>query len=370
MAYSSQQLEKPCHFLLGLGILTVYIPGIFGAAISTGWLFLFVAIPIVLLFYKDDFALKDAHILGIIFIFLAALSFLWVENFNIAWFFFLQLVICITTLYLGSCIKDIKYILHGLGAGIAVNSIISVLQYKGQLQIIFTNANEIAALFVNKNIYCEVSAVLFIIFAVYKLWYWIPFTLPAFVIVHSRAAMLALGIYITYEIYKRSKLIAGVIVLLGVAFLFYSDHASLHERFSIWKDTVSGLSILGNGVGSFDILYPKNAVNIDTLLARPKQAHNDLLQIIFEHGIFSSILIAMFINVLSIKSEKQIILWAIIVISLFTYPFHIPAMAFIWFIIAGNLISSNGSDGVMRYIRGSNLFKSFKGKQRSLSQFS
>ena len=52
-------IHKPYPlFLLGLGVTTAYIPGILGASIATGWLFLLIVVPILLLYCDFDFGLR------------------------------------------------------------------------------------------------------------------------------------------------------------------------------------------------------------------------------------------------------------------------------------------------------------------------
>jgi len=112
---------------------------------------------------------------------------------------------------------------------------------------------------------------------------------------------------------------------------------SIQERFDLWADTYQGFKLFGNGIGSFEITYPWDATHIDTILARPRFAHNDLLQLIFEFGIGSLFILFMIFNILKINRPERIILYAIGIISLFTFPLHVPVLAFIAALVAGNI---------------------------------
>ncbi len=127
----------------------------------------------------------------------------------------------------------------------------------------------------------------------------------------------------------------------------YVNFTMLHfqERVGVWLDTIRGFTLLGNGVGSFEITYPLKAIHIDTSLARPQHAHNDLLELVFELGVGVLILIPMFWNILKVKTDEKAILCSIFVISLFSFPLYVPVIGFIWLLFSGH-IARNGSDSV------------------------
>src|SRR5665647_168290 len=97
----SNPLTKPYPlFLLGFGISVAYIPGIVGAAIPTGWLFLLIVVPILFLYCKTDLGW------GFAFLCYATLSLLWTENLNIGWFHLLQLIVLGCVFCIGQNIKE------------------------------------------------------------------------------------------------------------------------------------------------------------------------------------------------------------------------------------------------------------------------
>lgn len=335
------------QLLLGFGICTAYVPGILGASIPTGWFFLIILMPVIFCFceFKIGF--------GFLFIAYSALSLLWTENLNIGFFFLLELIALSCVYYLGENIKDLKPIFKGLALGLSVSSLLALMQYKGYGKEIFTIDNSPAGLFLNPNIYSELSVVILISLVIFKLYWWIPVTLPGILLVHSRAALLALGIGLVVFLYKKNKIFTVLIVLsiTIISVIFYwqlFNLNSIQERFNLWVDTIRGLTLFGNGIGSFEILYPLHALNIDTSLARPRYAHNDLLQLIFEAGVGVLLLIPLMTNIIKAKSEIKIIFYSIGIISLFAFPFHVPVFAFIGCLVAGHL---NNYNGAVRHIR-------------------
>jgi O-antigen ligase len=125
------------------------------------------------------------------------------------------------------------------------------------------------------------------------------------------------------------------LIIVGYVGYGHSSLATIQQRVDLWADTIRGFKIFGNGIGSFEILYPLNAVNIDTVLTRPKYAHNDLLQIGFDLGIGSLLLVAFLWSILTIKCKEAYILYAFCIVSLFAFPLHNPVSAFLVCLVAG-----------------------------------
>ena len=346
------KLENTCLFLLGLGVTIAYIPGITGAAIPSGWLWLFITLPILLLFYKAKLQLE--HIFGFIFLIIALVSLSWSIRFNIGVFYYFQLLTYAIAFYIGSSLLDLRPIFRGLALGVGINSITGIFQFLGWHDI-YTNHREVAGLFVNKNIFCETSVIIFIALLVLNLWKWIPTTLPAIVLAPSRAGLLALVVCGYIYLFSKSKILAYVLICFAIGIFLAPNNqfsmSSVDQRFDLWLDTIRGLTFFGNGVGSYETLFPKNAILINTISERPKYVHNDLLQLLFEYGIFSLILIPFFWNILKLKCKENFILYAILILSMVTYPFHTPIISFIWFIVAGCVVNNNanyGSFGIYR----------------------
>jgi hypothetical protein len=358
-------LHKPYSlFFLGFGVITIYIPGIIGASISTGWLFLLIVAPI-LFCYCD----KTQFGFGFAFICYAVISIAWTEILNIAWFHLLQLIVLACIFYIGQNIKDdgLKIIFKGLSIGLGVSACLAIAQKFGFTQV-YTLANSTAGLFINPNIYSEISAIILVSLIVLKLWWWIPVTLPGLFLVQSRSAFVALGfgLFILAWRYNKYLAIISIIVVGTTGSYFYwhrFDLISVQERLNMWADTIQGFKFFGNGVGSYEALFPYYASHINTELARPRYAHNDLLQVVFEFGIGSILLLMVLFNVFKTKRPELIILFTVGVISLFTYPIHIPTSAFIAFLVAGFVTRNNGSDGDIWIDRGPNLFKGNTTKQ-------
>lgn len=357
-------LHKSCPlFLLGFGVITIYVPGVFGAAITTGWLYLFIVIPILFLYCDIKLGF------GFLFICYAILSLLWTETFNIGLYHLSQVLLLGCIFCVGQNIKDLKPVFKGLALGLGVSAIIGVCQKFGY-KYIYTLNEGIAGLFINPNIFSEISVILLISLLILKLWWWIPVTLPGLILTQSRAAFIALIVGLIIWAWKLNKYLAIILFLslsiIGIAFYWTRfDISSINERLSLWSDTIKGFNLFGNGVGSFEIVYPLYATNINTEVARPQYAHNDILNLVFEFGIGSILLLMVIFNVFKNKSSELIILYSIFTISLFTYPLHVPTTAFITFLVAGYITSNFNTDGSIWDNRGSILPSRIKRKRLS-----
>lgn len=349
-------LHKPYPlFLIGFGIITIYIPGIVGASISTGWLFLLLISPILLLYCNLKLGV------GFVFLIYAGITLIWTTNFNIGLFYYLQLISLACVFCIGKEITDLKPVFKGLALGLGVSSVIAIFQYFGYNYVYSLN-NSIAGLFINPNIYSEISVILLISLLTLRLWVWLVFTLPGIILIHSRTALIALGIglFIWALSFNKRLTISLITLIIIISFIFYWNDFntdSIQERISIWKDTINGFTFFGNGIGSYELKFPFYSTHINTEIARPRYAHNDILNLIFEFGI-GAILALIFVGkMIKNNNPQMVILYVIFIVSLFTYPLHIPATAFIAFLVAGYITRNNDTCSNIGLCRGSNLFK-------------
>lgn len=363
MGMVSLNIQKPCpQFVLGFLLINAYIPGILGASLQTGWLFLLITLPLVM--FQLNIDIKYPHIYGGMFIAYSALSFIWTLNFDLALYVFLQTIALALIFCIGACVKDIRWFIIGLAVGLLPSDVIGTIQYFYHVSPVITLKNTPAGLFVNQNIFCEVSASILISLVVLKLWVYIPFTLPGIIYVHSRGALLSIAIGVCLIIFRYSKKLFywSLVGIFPLGFLIYHHQFSLksiQERFSVWADTINGINLFGNGVGSFAVMYPYYATHVDTSRARPYYAHNDILQAVYEYGIGSIFFLIFLFLILRIKNDKITILLSILTMAMFNSSLHNPTIGFIWFMVAGFVTRDMPSIRDIGNNRGSYLFNGF-----------
>jgi len=353
--------------LLGIIVSTIQLPGYIGAVIPTAWISLFVIVPVLLFWYKVEITL--IHILGSLFLLYAGLSLIWAPNFNISFFEYCKLLVLAGVF----CISfNLLAVYKGLAIGLGISAFVGLAQWQWDWNGIFKLYPNVASgLLINPDLLCEFSAVMFLALFVSRLWFWLPVTLPGLILVHSRAAILGLTVGLCMWAWQKSRRL--VLVFISVCIYVFgikiNGFFSAYDRLTIWIDTVRGLTLFGHGVGSFDLLYPTYATT-DTSIARPMNAHNDLLQLMFDLGIGVVPLLVMIGLLLYARNNaaiysSKIVFVAITAISFFSFPLHIPLLGFIWVLVAGDIARNAISDGYFSRHSGSTVFRSVERQRYS-----
>ena len=318
--------------LLGFLIITAYVPAITGASIPTGWLVIIVA--------SSWFMYKSTYIWfpisGCIFVLYAALSLLW---FPLGLFEVVKLVSLVGIALWASSLDDLKPIIKGLAFGLIISIIVSAFQNYGFIYTYTTSRS--AGLFVNSNIYAEVSGMLLVLLITYRMWYYIPVTIPG-LLVCSKSVLLALIISLAFKLWylKYGKYIIIMISSVGLFVIFnsFGINISISQRLNIWLDTIQGLTMFGHGSGSFEYLFPLYADHTNIMLERITMVHNDMLQQLFNFGMFALIPIFAAFKLLQVSDDKhRIPLAYFLVIGVFGYPLFLPVTAFMAALVAGQL---------------------------------
>jgi hypothetical protein len=321
--------------ILAIAVLTAYIPGYTGATIPTGWAVLWLIMPILLLRCKiEPFPVYGW---GAAFLLYAGLSLLWSPHGLLA---FMQLCALASVFLWATTLPDLRKVSIGLAIGLGISGDISLFQWSG-FQSIFRVTDFPSGLFVNSNVFAEVSAMILVLLLVNRLWWWIPVTAPGLVI-GSRASLVALLCVFLAWVWSKSKITAAILIATLGAVTAYSvttfNNKSINERWGMWADTWNGVTLWGHGIGSFEYLYPYYANHMDTVRVRPVSAHNDLLQLLFEVGIGIVPLLVALWYLARIKDNHRYVLLCFGIIGLFGFPLHIPASAFIAACCAGHLV--------------------------------
>ncbi len=122
----------------------------------------------------------------------------------------------------------------------------------------------------------------------------------------------------------RQPLIILAAILLGALYFSINPGLSDQERFVIWQAGIVNLTWFGHGWGSFEHVW----IVRDGLGYQPLHAHNDYLELAFEHGLYS---IPIFCVLAYALSQTQSLDWPILVafcvMSTFAMPLYIPATA-------------------------------------------
>jgi hypothetical protein len=320
-------------------LAALYVPAIPGAALTSRWAFLSIALPFMA-YYASPRRTLGAF-LGATFLGGALLSLAWspilYDALNGTW------MLCLMALgYMVGTWAKIEDVYTGFAWGVCLSVIPLGLQLTGLWPL--QQSSGPSGLFVNKNFLAEAALIALIPAAYYwrRLWPTLPGLIVCAAIPFSKGVVVAGCAVMVAWLWPRSKALSIITFLLCVnGALFYAldrQFPTVDHRLAIWQDTVDGLTGLGHGIGSYRAVYPKYASRSDTLASRPEHAHNEYLEIAFEHGILLAVFMA-FAGVLlaSAKEPERLILIAIFTLALFSFPLRLPATAFMFALVAGHV---------------------------------
>lgn len=203
------------------------------------------------------------------------------------------------------------------------------------------NSGQIVGLMSNTN---ETSALLAFCLPAFfrKRWFWfMPMMLLGFINTRVTGGVLAaivMVIVFTFSFKQKWVWITGVgsCIIGGLLFYLFVDTPDIINRFNTWKvvwNLYSQKWIMGFGLGHFQNVFV-NPVLKAILGANFAQAHNDLLQGVFEMGIgFVVLVCGYFISIIRRANKAAILSLAaitgIVVNSLVNFPFHIAITAMV-----------------------------------------
>lgn len=271
-----------------------------------------------------------------------------------------------------------------LGAGMAVNALLALLQLTGwggwlmsdvgvnPDAIIISLTHDPAGLFMNGNYLAEAAVVsaAMIVAA--------PLTSAARIALlpgccvcalagGSRGAVIGLAVILGIALlragYRRTAL-AGALVGAAALAAYLGLHSefrfSMAPRIAMWTNTLAGWTWFGHGTGSYLSGYAliSNAAvpspaSVFGFIIRPQTAHNDLLTILFENGVAGVVLFVGFCGMLIRRAWHHPALYVIavtLVLGLTNFPLYNPVPLFLFCAACGWASANRAS---LRLVSGS-----------------
>lgn len=329
-------------------VMTVYWPGMSGAATAPRWAAMALAAITVLI--GPRIRITTAHVAGLAFLAWSGLTLLWSDLPDDGIGALFRLLLLATAFALGSQLASIKPVMIGAALGLAVSSAISIAQWNGWEGLPYHGLPP-SGLFYNKNYMAEVAALVTIWLVAERVWWAVPTLLPALILPMARGALIAVAFAGVVLLWRRSRAaaVAGTgVALVAIGYVLLSaSFVSANERIAIWRDTFDHLSLFGFGIGSFAETFPTIAHHFQLLTERPAQAHNDFLQVWFETGAVGfAIFIAFIVATMRVPfTAGHLVLAGILIEACFAFPFQMPATAFIGLLVAGHLARDGAGVG-------------------------
>jgi hypothetical protein len=321
-------------FWLGAAVALCYVPGITGASIATQWPLLSILLPLAL--WRSG-VFTVFHAIGVLFLAFAALQTYGSSMPYDAVFGFWLLCIMGLSFWLGSTLDDVRGLYKGLAAGVSVSSAVAVFQWFGWQGLPLWNPMYPAGIFYNNVAFGAITALVIVALVSERLWLWTLPLIPGLLVCQSRGALLGLAVGIA-AVYVRRLWVFGLVALAGLFLLLQPLGKSDAERMLIWETLYSLLTPTGYGPGSlFAILLPRP----NGSWFFPEYAHNDALQLVFEHGFGALLPLFIFGYVLTRTAERE---WPVIVafscFACFYFPLWTPVTSFLGLVVAGRIVRS------------------------------
>lgn len=330
-------------------VSTAIWPGFYRVDMEPRWAVLSILVP--LMFARTPLRLNVAMMLTAGLAIYAGASLLWTPVLYDGLYWLWHLLLFLAVFVIASEIENMRPVYIALMIGVGLSGFVALAMQLGLIG--FPAATLAAGLFVNQNFMAETAAPLLILAFHFRYWLVLPGLALAAFLPMSRAALGALVIVGALNLWRKSRMAAIAVLLTMIgALAIHADKMpgqwdSISERLNIWADSYEGMSLAGNGVGSFYALFPKEATRVDTLFNRPDHAHNELVEFTFELGIIGAVAFAALGLLAFGSSPESAALLAIILCAGFGFPLHEPCSGFIAAVVAGRLYRTR--HGLRRY---------------------
>lgn len=340
--------------VLAFAVAVTFIPWIGGIAHAPRWAVLSVFVPVLLCLRSvHPNKLTAGHLFGGLFIAWAAAGLTWTsgiyDGIDLVW----RLCVLAGVFALGARCEDLTKVWTGFAIGMALNSLLAVLQWYGPWEAVrdaIPQGPMPAGTFLNKNYLAEPAALALVAMLACRRWWIAAALVPAVWLPGTRGAFLAVAVAMLAWLWawdrKVTLLIVLVAAMVGVAAMPHLipdgvAAASVSQRFAIWKDTLEAMTIWGHGTGSYFTSYAAHSPDFNLLRSRPSHAHNDILELFYELGPGALLACAFLIECLRGTAKvERLVLLAFLTESMFAFPLHNPATAFCMALAAGQLSRS------------------------------
>lgn len=325
---------------VALGFLTaaIFTPTLADGASSPKWAFL-AAVVGVGVFFMPRQVVTLGHVLGGALLLWCGATLFWTPVFFDGAHAAAHAVVLAGLFCLGSQVLCLRSLLIGAALGLALNSAVVVAQV--YFNFPWTQTAAPGGLFVNRNLGAEAAALVLVGAIAYRLWWVIPALAPTLYLQSSRGATVAIAVALLAGLYPYARrFVAGTLAVAVIAaalvVILNGTDSSTTERFAIWRDTLDGMTLWGNGLGSFYGLYPSHATRLDVLAQRPEHAHMDTLEMVYEIGA-GALLFAVFVGFAFRQQHTagRMILVAFLVEGVFSFPLHNPFTGAVFTVVAG-----------------------------------
>lgn len=322
-------------FWLGLLLPISFVPGYTGASIATQWAVLSIVLPLGL-WVKGPITLS--HWLFLLFAVWSVISLFETHTVNSSVFGLWLIFIWALSFHLGTVVKSLVPLWQGLAVGLSISTGVAVAQALDYAPVLTNDPYGYAGLLYNTTLQGICISLVLIALVVHRLWWYMPPLAIGLILSGSRGGFLLLGLALLAHFTR--PLVAVGALAIGCATFAATDLADI-ARLQIWGYTIRGLYFLGHGPGAFaEVFFITPIKGVDQLVYAGF-AHNDILQLAYEHGIGAVPFLAIIgLALVRTASPEWPIAFAFATAMLFYFPLYTPITAFIGMVVAGRIAVS------------------------------
>lgn len=327
-------------WLLGFLSCAAVWPGIAGLSTTPKWAVIALLVPFLL---WDKFR---PSLLLLLFLTYASVSLFWAPPY--AWGSLYQWVLFGGLVAIGA-VHDLKRFYVGAAWGLSISSVLCIADWFGynvHYEWGFGAwVQPYSGTFYSPNFLCEPAVLIVVGLIAHGYWRTALLPMPAIMLAHSRGALLAGAVALGLMLWDQNKwLAAGLFgcVLAGSVALQAAGYRieSNADRLRLYQDTVLALTVRGHGVGSFHNEFPKYASTF-RVDSRPDQAHNDVLQLLFEFGVGAlPFLLLLLVAWFGESNPERMVLAALLTESLYAFPLFLPTTFVVGALVIGHLVAN------------------------------
>lgn len=240
----------------------------------------------------------------------------------------LHLAILGAAFALGASVASPAPAWRGIELGVALCLPVVVLQFLGF--DLLPQYGVPSGLFGNKNMMAEAALVALVTASAIGAWGFAAAAGLVVALTFSKAVIIGAAVALAVATWRKSPARAAAIVavvFLGLVAVLLSGSGSLDARLAIWEPAAADLRVFGHGIGAFSATYPQ-----------AEYAHNELLHYAYELGVLAVPGLAVFAFALGGSGPERLVLVALGVVGLFSFPLHMPLTGFAAALAAGHLV--------------------------------
>ena len=318
--------------ILAFLLTIIQIKDVTWEVIPAGWPFYAVILAVLLVIKAKNGELgakvpTPLLICGLALLGYATLSLSWALATALGIFELVQLYCLAIAFTYGAMQRNLRKVAIGLAIGLTISSLMTIPQHFGYQLVGEWRPERPSGLLWNPVVLGEAIALIIVLLATYREWWYIPALLPGLWYCQSRGAWLALAVVAFARITPWTLL---ALPPLGAAFWFLPTYSDT-QRMDIWEMVYKHLTFFGKGVGS---LYSPVFV-IHNIPYKPAFAHNEFLDFIYLYGVGGIAGCLLLLAPLSIRRPERWAYYCFFIMALYSFPLHDPVLVFISGVIAG-----------------------------------